>query len=97
MGLAGLMTQREIHEYGTWRIYGPRDIQRRCHAQRRDSRRFNHSCDQSNGLMAYGSRRYQVKGLDVRPFQFIRDSRREFIAYLARRVDPAHKAVSGIG
>src|SRR5579863_9062304 len=47
--------------------------------------------------MADGSSGHQVERLDVRAFELVGDLRREFLAHLARGIDAAHKAVSGIG
>src|SRR5579883_2248558 len=46
--------------------------------------------------MTHGSSRDQVKGVDPPSLQLVGQPRSELIAYFARRIDPAHEAVSGI-
>src|SRR5438128_2083573 len=90
MWLAGLMAKRKIEEYCTWRVDCFSNVKRRRHAESGNSGCFNHSRDQSYGLMAHGSGRYQIKCINLRPLEFLDNFRGKFVAHLARRVDSTH-------
>jgi len=89
---ARLMAERVVDECRARRIDGLRDVVCRSHAQGRDSGGLDFAGNQSNGLMAHGSSGHQVKCFHVAAAKFFDDFRRQFLAHLARRVDPTHES-----
>lgn len=85
------MAEGKIYEHRAGRLHRLSDVERRGHAERRDSRFFHRACDQSNGLMAYRSCGDEEKCVGVRALELVDDLRREFVADFARRINSTHE------
>jgi hypothetical protein len=96
MWSAGLMAKRKIQEHCTRWIDCLGYIKRRGHAKGGNSSCFNHSRNQSNGLMAHGSSRDQVECINLSPLEFLDNFRGEFVTHLAHRIDSTHETIGRI-
>jgi hypothetical protein len=75
MWFASLMAKRKIEKHCARRINRLRNIEGRGHAERRDSGRFDHSRNQSNGLMTHWSGGHQVECVHMSTFELVDDFR----------------------
>ena len=91
--LSRRMSEREVQVHGPWRVHRRGDGQGARHGDSRDAAPFDFSCNQSDGLMAHGSGRYQHYRVDRVVLHAFCERGREDAAHLAGGVDPAHERV----
>ena len=87
-----LVTQGSVQESRPGRTQRACDVPCRSHDQGRDSGRFEHSRDQSHGLMADRSGGHQIRQVRLLAQHEIEKPGRDLLAHQAGRVDAAHEA-----
>ena len=86
------IAHREIHEHGSRRFDPRREVAPCRHDYSGDARGFNHSRDQTNGLVVKGSGGNQHERVDTFIAQFARKRRRRFVHHCRADVNASHES-----
>jgi hypothetical protein len=88
---AEVVPHREVHEQCPWGLDLDRQISSRRHDHGRDAGRFDHSCDQTHGLVIEWSGGNQQEEVDLVVVQFACQCRRRLLLHPRAAVDAAHE------
>jgi hypothetical protein len=88
---AEVVTHREVHEQRPWRSDLDSQIPSGRHDHRRDAGGFDHSCDQTHGLVIEWSGGNQQEEIDLVVVQFACQRRRRLLPHACAAVDTTHE------